>query len=117
MSRFISSSIAAVVAASFIGLMAPNMFLDHAVAKRKKLLRNGFPDALDLLVVCVESGLGVAAGLQRVAQEIHLASPVLASELSLVNQEMQTGVSRTDALRHLAEEAPTPAPSSRPCCS
>jgi tight adherence protein C len=55
------------------------------------------------MVVCVEAGLGLGAALQRVGQEIRLASPHLSDELALVNQEMQTGVSRTDSLRNLAE--------------
>ena len=88
---------------AMIGWYLPTMFLAWRQNERHAAMLSALPDALDLLVVCVESGLGVAAGLQRVSQEIHLASPVLASELSLVNQEMQTGVSRTDALRHLAE--------------
>jgi tight adherence protein C len=55
------------------------------------------------LVICVEAGLGIAAALQRVAVEMRLASPKLSAELAQVNQEMQTGMSRTDALRNLAE--------------
>lgn len=88
---------------AMIGWYLPTMFLGWRQNERHAAMLSALPDALDLLVVCVESGLGVAAGLQRVSQEIHLASPVLASELSLVNREMQTGVSRTDALRHLVE--------------
>lgn len=61
------------------------------------------PDSLDLMVICVEAGLGIAAALQRVATEMRLRSPELSAELALVNQEMQTGISRTDALRNLAE--------------
>lgn len=86
-----------------LGWYLPTFYLAWRQNERHSQMMSALPDALDLLVVCVESGLGVAAGLQRVAQEIHLACPVLASELSLVNQEMQTGVARTDALRHLAE--------------
>jgi tight adherence protein C len=55
------------------------------------------------MVVCVEAGLGLGAALQRVGLEIRLASSYLSDELALVNQEMQTGVSRTDSLRNLAE--------------
>ena len=85
------------------GWYLPTMFLAWRQNERHAQMVSALPDSLDLLVVCVESGLGVAAALQRVGQEIHLACPVLAAELSLVNREMQTGVSRTDALRHLAE--------------
>ena len=91
------------MAASFIGLMAPNIFLDHAVTKRKKLLRNGFPDALDLLVVCVESGLGLATAIQRVSDELAVSHPELAEELALVNAQVRAGVDRVDALKHLSQ--------------
>jgi tight adherence protein C len=92
-----------VMAASFIGLMVPNVFLEHAVTKRKRLLRNGFPDALDLLVVCVESGLGLATAIQRVSDEIAISHPELAEELALVNAQVRAGVDRVDALKHLAQ--------------
>jgi tight adherence protein C len=91
------------MAASFTGLMAPNVFLEHAVKKRKRLLRNGFPDALDLLVVCVESGLGLATAIQRVSDEIAISHPELAEELALVNAQVRAGVDRVDALKHLAQ--------------
>ena len=70
---------------------------------RLKKLRNGFPDALDLLVVCVESGLGLAAAIQRVADELSVSHPELATQLALVNAEMRVGVERTKALRNLAD--------------
>ena len=53
--------------AAFIGLVLPNYVLDHMVERRQKRLRDGFPDALDLLVVCVEAGLGLTAAIQRVS--------------------------------------------------
>jgi tight adherence protein C len=103
MARPMGNTTAWAVMFAILGWYLPTMFLAWRQNERHAEILGALPDALDLLVVCVESGLGIAAGLQRVAQEIHLASPVLASELSLVNQEMQTGVGRTDALRHLAE--------------
>jgi tight adherence protein C len=89
--------------AAFIGVMAPNLFLDHAVKKRKRLLRHGFPDALDLLVVCVESGLGLATAIQRVSDELSISHPELAEELALVNAQVRAGVDRVDALKQLAQ--------------
>jgi tight adherence protein C len=89
--------------AAAVGLIAPSFILDKLAAKRIKLLRNGFPDALDLLVVCVESGLGLAAALQRVADELTVSHPELATELALVNAEMRVGVERTQALRNFAD--------------
>jgi len=87
--------------ACFVGTMMPNHFLDKKMEKRQRLLRNGFPDALDLLVVCVESGLGLNAALIRVQEEIAINHPELAGELSIMNSEIRAGVNRTDALRGL----------------
>jgi tight adherence protein C len=81
-----------------LGFYLPTMFIAIRQGARHDEVLTSLPDALDLLVVCVEAGLGVAAALQRVAVEMRIASPVLAGELVLVNQEMQTGISRTDSL-------------------
>jgi tight adherence protein C len=89
-------------AAAFVGMTLPNFFLNRMVERRQRALRHAFPDALDLLVVCVESGLGLGAGLQRVAQELHVSYPELATELDRVNAEMQAGMERELALRNLA---------------
>jgi tight adherence protein C len=89
-------------AAAFIGLNLPNFVLNRKVERRQRRLRNAFPDALDLLVVCVESGLGLAAALQRVALELQISWPDLAGELERVNAEMQAGMDREQALRTLA---------------
>jgi tight adherence protein C len=94
--------------ASGIGLLGPNIVLGKMVARRVKGLRDGFPDALDLLVVCVESGLGLAAAIQRVADEIDVSHPDLAFELSTVNAEIRAGMSREQALRNLAERTGLP---------
>ena len=66
-------------------------------------MTHGFPDALDLLVVCVESGLGLAAAIQRVADELGVSHPELAFELATVNAEIRVGVQREQALRNLAD--------------
>jgi tight adherence protein C len=88
--------------AAFIGLTLPNFVLNRKVERRQRNLRNAFPDALDLLVVCVESGLGLAAALQRVAVELKISWPDLAGELERVNAEMQAGMDREAALRMLS---------------
>jgi len=90
------------LAASFFGMLLPGMWLDRSVKKRHKLLRDGFPDALDLLTVCVESGLGLTQALQRVADELDVSHPELAGEIGLVTAQMRAGVDREDALRGLA---------------
>jgi tight adherence protein C len=89
--------------AGYVGWVACSMWLDHRVAKRQRALRAGFPDALDLLVVCVESGLGLAPALARVADELAMSHPELGDELSLVNAEMRAGVERGAALKNLAD--------------
>jgi tight adherence protein C len=90
-------------AVSFFGLMLPNAVLARQIRARQRLLRNAFPDAIDLLVVCVEAGLGLNAAIQRVARELGSSHPVLAEELALVNAEIRAGVDRVQALRHLAD--------------
>lgn len=91
------------VGAGYFGWIGCSMWLDRQVASRQRALRAGFPDALDLLVVCVESGLGLAPALQRVAEELAVSHPALADELALVNAEMRAGVERGTALKNLAD--------------
>ena len=88
--------------ASAIGLLAPNMVLGHLRENRMKKLRNAFPDALDMLVVCVEAGLGLSQAIQRVADELGVSHPELAQELALVNAEIRAGVDRVAALKNLS---------------
>ena len=88
---------------AFAGLIIPNIVLDRIRLRRLKALRNGFPDALDLLVVCVESGLGLAPSLQRVSDELVVSHPELANELAIVNAETRAGVEREVALKNLAD--------------
>lgn len=96
------------IAAAVVGLLIPSIWLDKRVKQRQRALRSGFPDALDLLVVCVEAGLGLAPALQRVADEIVISHPELGGELALVNAEMRAGVERAQALKDLAERTGLP---------
>jgi tight adherence protein C len=89
--------------AGYLGWISCSMWLDRQVANRQRALRAGFSDALDLLVVCVESGLGLAPALQRVADELAVSHPSLGDELALVNAEMRAGVERGVALKNLSE--------------
>lgn len=89
------------VAAAF-GYFLPNAFLARRIAHRKREIFENFPDAIDLMTVCVEAGLGLDAALTRVGDEMHLTSPTLAEELHLVNLELRAGNSRDKALRNLA---------------
>jgi len=89
-------------AAAVLGFLLPDMWLTSRVRARQHRLRTGLPDALDLLVICVEVGLGLDQALLRVAQEMQVAHPELSEELQLVNLEMRVGKSRIEALRSLA---------------
>jgi tight adherence protein C len=70
----------------------------------KKGFPKGFPDALDLMVVCVEAGMGLDAAISKVGEEIALSHPELSHELNLLNLELRAGKSRQTALRNLAEQ-------------
>lgn len=84
------------------GFLIPGFVLAMKAAKRRKLVRNAFPDGLDLLLVCVEAGLGIDAAIARVADEIEKAHPVLAWHLRIVGSELRAGQSRAEALRGFA---------------
>lgn len=85
-----------------LGYYLPNFILARLTILRQRQVFESFPDAADLMLVCVESGLGLDAALQRVAEEIRLKSVALAEELQLVNLEMRAGSTREQALRNLA---------------
>jgi tight adherence protein C len=91
------------VLCTFVGMMLPNFVLNRLIERRQRALRNAFPDALDLLIVCVESGLGLVAALQRVAGELQVSHPELAAELTRINAEIGAGMERDQALRNLAD--------------
>ena len=86
-----------------IGYLLPSMVLGRMAGRRQHRIRLALPDALDLLVVSVEAGLGLDQAIQRVGDELAFAHPDLADELRLVNLELRAGTGRVDALRNLAE--------------
>jgi tight adherence protein C len=90
-------------AAVMAGVVAPALVLERRVRGRQARLRRGLPDALDLLVVCSEAGLGLKAGLQRVSGDIYVSHPELADELGLVNAQTRVGVDNVVALKDLAD--------------
>jgi tight adherence protein C len=85
------------------GWVLPRFFLEKKVAKRQETLRLSLPDALDLLVVSIEAGLGLDQAIQHVARELHASHPQLSDEMSLVTLEMRHGKRRSEALRNFAE--------------
>jgi len=88
--------------AALLGYMLPEMWLVARVRSRQHRLRLAVPDGLDLLVICVEAGLGLDHALLRVSEELAITHPELSEELQLVTAEMRLGKTRTDALRELA---------------
>src|SRR5512146_2292631 len=90
------------VLAAACGYYAPAFWLRRAIEARKDSIQRAIPDALDLMVVCVEAGLGLDQAIGRVGEEVKRAHPELSDELSLLALELRTGVSRQEALRNLA---------------
>lgn len=88
-----------------LGFLAPDLWLRMAISKRGDLIRQGLPDTLDMLVISVESGLGLDAALQRVGDEMSQVHPVLGEELQLVTLETQMGIPRSESLQNFATRA------------
>jgi tight adherence protein C len=86
-----------------LGWVAPSFFLDKKIGKRQKEIQRALADALDLMVTCVEAGLGLNQAIMRVAEEIRHISTELSKELMMVNFEIRAGRPREDALRNLGE--------------
>ena len=86
-----------------VGYVLPGAWLGRMAKKRQHRIQLGLPDALDLLVVSVEAGLGLDQAIQRVGEELAFAHPDLADELSLINLELRAGKARAEALRNLGE--------------
>lgn len=95
----------AIAAAAAAGFFAPNEFLRAKIKRRRKAIRRGLPNALDLMVVCVESGLGLDQAIMQTARELQKAHPEICQEFALVNLELRAGKRRADALRNLAERS------------
>jgi len=91
------------VAALGVGYLAPDFWLGKKIKSRQKKIRLGLPDVLDLMVICVEAGLGLDQATARTAQELADAQPAIADELSIVALEQRAGRPRQDAWRHMAE--------------
>jgi tight adherence protein C len=87
------------------GWVGPSFWLDGRIRRRQKEIRTALPDALDLMVTCVEAGLGLNQAIMRVAEEIRHISPELGRELTMVNLEIRAGKPREEAMRGLGERA------------
>lgn len=86
-----------------LGYVGPSVFVNGRIRTRQKEMQKALPDALDLMVVCVEAGLGLNQALVRVSEEIERLSPVLSEQLALVNLEIRAGTAREEAFRNMGD--------------
>lgn len=89
----------------FLGLYLPNIFIQAKADRRREEIVNGFPDCLDLLLVCVEAGLGIEAGMDRVGREMVQSHPLVSQLLSVAVLRLRAGASREEAFRKMADMA------------
>src|SRR3990172_1169300 len=88
---------------AFVGAYAPSMWVTLRVRGRQRAAREGFPDTLDMLLICVEAGLGLDAAIDRVGIEVNRAHPVIAMQFAMLSAELRAGRRREDALRNLSD--------------
>lgn len=99
---FSSNLFTAILIGAVAGFFLPDLVLSRLVTRRQEQIRLALPDALDLLVICMEAGLGIDQALVRVGEEIHLTAPALAEEFQVINREQRAGKPRLDAWRSMA---------------
>ncbi len=92
-----------VVLCSLYGFFLPNLWLAWKTSRRKDDIMRGFPDALDLLAVCVEAGMGLDGGIKRVGEEMRFSNRSISEEFRILNLEMRAGKERKDAMRSMAD--------------
>ena len=85
-----------------VGYMIPGFVLAHLITKQKRRIEDGLPDALDLMIVCVESGSGLDQAILKTSEELDISYPALAGELRLITTEIRAGKSRTEAFKNFA---------------
>jgi tight adherence protein C len=90
---------------ALLGLYLPNLYVQARADRRRDEIVNGFPDCLDLILVCVEAGLGIEAAMDRVGREMVHSHPLVAELLSITTLQLRAGATREDAFRRLAEAA------------
>jgi tight adherence protein C len=92
-----------VMGGGIIGYIGPSFYIDRRIARNKDEHRSGFPDFMDLMVVCADSGLSMEAGLERVGRELGDSYPSLCANIHMTNLEIRAGKSMTDALEHFGD--------------
>jgi tight adherence protein C len=90
---------------ALLGLYLPNLFISAKVDRRREAVTNGFPDCLDLILVCVEAGLGLEAAMDRVGREMVDSHPLVAAMLSTATLQLRAGARREEALRKMGESS------------
>lgn len=90
---------------ALIGLYGPNLYISARAERRRSAITNGFPDILDLMLICVEAGLSAEAAFNRVGAEVRLSQPLLAELLATLSLELRAGRGKEDALRRFADRA------------
>ncbi|SMC30910.1 type II secretion system F family protein [Polynucleobacter kasalickyi] len=98
----ISNAFLLATALAIVGYIIPDLMLNYKIRKRQTALINSFPDALDLVRICVDTGLGLDAAISRVGDEVRIVSPILAEEFEQLSIELRAGSSRDNALTNLA---------------
>ncbi len=93
-----------------VGYYLPKYWVEKRITSRQGEIQNGFPDALDMLLVCVEAGQSLDQGIIRVSKELHAGYPALAEEFEIVSQEVKAGKEKTAVLPRRARKRP-------PCCA
>jgi tight adherence protein C len=99
------NKVMAVLASAAMGFFGPNEYVNIAVRRRQKQISRALPNALDLMVVCVESGLGLDQAILQVAKELDHAHPEISEEFAFVNLELKAGKRRNEALKNLADRS------------
>ncbi len=97
------STIFGVILLAIAGIYGPELWLSRKIAARKLAVSDELPDALDLLVVCIESGMGLDQAIDRVCAEMSSSGPIISAEFKLLTLELRAGKARQEALRSLAE--------------
>jgi tight adherence protein C len=87
---------------ALMGFIAPSLWLGRQTALRQKQIRNGLPDALDLMIVCIESGSSIDQSIAKTSDELDISHPALAEELRLITMEMRAGKPRLEAFKNFA---------------
>jgi tight adherence protein C len=100
---FASNLIVALMIGAVLGFFGPDLVLSYLVTRRQEKIRLALPDALDLLVVCMEAGLGIDQAMVRVGDEMVLTAPDLSEEFQIINREQRAGKPRLDAWRSMAD--------------